>query len=174
MEIIIKSLIDQWPSLTGLICLSLVSWVLFKKYFEENKSLIEGLKVLSSEQRSDLEKLIQKHQEFSIEQRSSIDQVLDRYKNLSNDQVSEINRLQTLVRSLLDENERIGKRYDEIKNEFSKLTFENRALKKAVDNVDEMVRATGGDVKVISTQLRKAQEDIVEMTKWIEYKPRNQ
>jgi hypothetical protein len=34
-----------------------------------------------------------------------------------------------------------------------------------------MLRATGGDVKVISTQLQKAQKDIDDVTRLLEHKP---
>ncbi|OPX55554.1 hypothetical protein SAMN02745127_01489 [Oceanospirillum multiglobuliferum] len=146
MEKVITSLIEQWPALTGLIVIAGVFWVLFRRYLDENKILLEGVKSLSSEHKD------------------SINQVLDRYRVLSEDQVKEIDRLRILVSSLVTENEKIGKRYDDIKSEFHKVALENGALKRAIDNLEEMMRATGGDVKVISTQLRKTQEDIEDVS----------
>ncbi len=189
MTNIINALIAQWPSLIGLVAIGLVFWTLFKKYFEENKQLIEGLKALSNEQRNDLEKLFETHQSLSNkqrndleklfethqslskEQRASIDQVLERYRHLSEDQVAEIDRLRILVTSLVQENEKMGKRYDGTKLEFSKVALENRALKRAIEKIEEMMIATGSDVKVISTELRKTREDIDEVTKMLEHKP---
>jgi chromosome segregation ATPase len=153
MNEIISALIKQWPALTGLMVIAFAFWTLFKKYLEENKTLLEGVRSLSTDHRS------------------SIDQVLERYRLLSDDQVAEIARLRTLVTSLVDENEKIGKRYDDIKSEFSKVSIENRGLKRAIENVEEMLRATGGDVKVISTQLQKAQKDIDDVTRLLEHKP---
>jgi hypothetical protein len=54
---------------------------------------------------------------------------------------------------LLDENEKAGKRYDQIKAEFAQVALQNRALQRGIAQVDEMVRATGGDVKVIPNRL---------------------
>jgi len=153
MNEIIQSLINQWPALTGLVVIAFVFWTLFKKYLEENKTLLEGVRSLSTDHRS------------------SIDQVLERYRLLSDDQVAEIARLRSLVTSLVDENEKIGKRYDDIRDQFSRVSIENKGLKRAVENVEEMLRATGGDVKMISTQLQKAQEDIDDVTKLLEHKP---
>jgi len=153
MNGIIQSLINQWPALTGLVVIAFVFWTLFKKYLEENKTLLEGVRSLSTDHRS------------------SIDQVLERYRLLSDDQVAEIARLRSLVTSLVDENEKIGKRYDDIRDQFSRVSIENKGLKRAVENVEEMLRATGGDVKMISTQLQKAQEDIDDVTKLLEHKP---
>lgn len=153
MNEIVKSLIEQWPALTGLLVVSFVFWTLFKKYLEENKTLLEGVRSLSSDHRS------------------SIDQVLERYRLLSDDQVAEIARLRTLVTSLVDESEKIGKRDDGTREEFSRVSIENRGLKRAIENVEEMLRATGGDVKMISTQLQKAQEDIDDVTKLLEHNP---
>jgi len=153
MSEIIQSLIKQWPALAGLIVIAFVFWTLFKKYLEENKTLLEGVRSLSTDHRS------------------SIDQVLERYRLLSDDQVAEITRYRSLVTSLVDENEKIGKRYDDIRDQFSRVSIENKGLKRAVENVEEMIRATGGDVKMISTQLQKAQEDIDDVTKLLEHKP---
>jgi len=152
MNEVIKSLIDQWPALAGLLVIAFVFWTLFKKYLEENKTLLEGVRSLSSDHRS------------------SIDQVLERYRLLSDDQVAEIARLRTLVTSLVDENEKVGKRYDGIREDFSRVSIENHGLKRAIENIEEMLRATGGDVKMISTQLQKTQNDIDDVTKLLEPK----
>lgn len=87
-------------------------------------------------------------------------QLIEQYRLLSSDKAEEIDRLRKQFLGLLDENERVSRRYDEMKSEFSKLLMENRALKRVIDSIEEMLRATGGDVKVISTQLRKTQEDL--------------
>lgn len=142
MEKILPSLIEQWPALAGLISISAIFWTLFKKYLEENKNLLEGVRAVSSEHNN------------------SIQKVLERYRDLSEDQVKEIDRLRVLVTSLVNENEKIGKRYDDIKSEFTKVALENNALLRVIENIEEMVRATGGDVKVISKQLEKSRNEI--------------
>ncbi|MFM0052798.1 hypothetical protein [Caballeronia grimmiae] len=139
MEKLLEALITQWPALAGLALIALAFWKLFEKHLEENRALLEENKKL-----------------------------IDEYRQLSGQKVDEIERLRKQFMGLLDENERVTKRYDEMKSEFSKLFIENRALRRTIDTIEEMMRATGSDVKVISTQLRKQQEDIYEVSNRIE------
>ena len=133
-----SALINQWPALAGLAAIALAFWKLFEKHLEENRSLLSETRKLIGE-----------------------------YKLLSDHKVEEIERLRIQFMAVLKDNQRaskkyddMNKRYDDIKTEFSNLLLENRGLKRMLDSIEEMLRATGGDVKVISTQIRKAQEDI--------------
>ena len=144
MTPIINALVAQWPALVGLLAIALVFWKMFEKHLDENRLLLGENKKL-----------------------------IEEYRLLSTHKVEEIDRLRKQFLGVLDENERVSKRYDEMKAEFSKLVMENRALKRTIDSIEEMLRATGGDVKVISTQLRKTQEDLDDVSSKItllEYK----
>jgi hypothetical protein len=55
MNEIISALINQWPALTGLMVIAFAFWALFKKYLEENKTLLEGVRSLSTDHRSSID-----------------------------------------------------------------------------------------------------------------------
>ena len=86
--------------------------------------------------------------------------VLKSYAQLITQHKEDSDRYRTIVRSLLDENEKIRKSYDEIKVNLSNVLFENQALRRTVDRVEEMVRAVGGDFRVVSTEISRARQDI--------------
>lgn len=135
MNLIFTTLLNQWPSFVGLIAIGLIFWKMFEKHLDETKSLLGENRKLFEE-----------------------------YRILSEHKVGEIERLQKQFRGVLDENERINKRYEEMKAELSKMLLENRGLRRVIDNIEEMLRATGGDVKVLSTVLRQTQDDVKEMS----------
>lgn len=163
MDALISSLISQWPSLTGIIVLGLAFWKMFNRHLEENKVLLSEGRVLTEEYRS-----------LSVNKANEMQALIAEYKNLSAHKVEEIDRLRKMFLAVVEENQQYGKRYDELRGEFTKLLLENRALKRTIDSIEEMLRATGGDVKVIATQLQKTKEEIEDVSNKIqrlEYNP---
>lgn len=152
MSIILTSLLAQWPALVVFVFVGFIFWRMFEKSLSENKENMLENKLIINEYKKMLDQKL-----------SDSKQLLEEYRTLSEQKVKEIERLQKQFMGLLDENDRANKRYDEMRNEFAKLLVENHALKRTIDRIEEMLRATGGDVKVISTELRKAQNDIETM-----------
>jgi chromosome segregation ATPase len=134
--------LQQWPSLAALILFAGGFWVIFKQ------SLIENQNILKS--------YIQLIDKIKHENNSTIFE----YTKLAAEHKIDSDRYRIIVRSLLDENEKIRRSYDEIKSSLSRVLFENQSLRRTVDRLEEMVRAVGGDFRVISVEISKAREDI--------------
>ena len=147
MEKALEVLLQQSPSLAGLVLLAIGIWTIFKRNLEENRNNQESMK-------------------FMFEQhKSNVDEILARYLEMLDIQKKEIDKNRMTITSLLKANEELDKRYNGTKKEFSDIFIENRKLKRTLDSIEEMLKATGGDVKYIQKQLQHQREDIEAMNK---------
>ena len=134
--------LQQWPSLAALILFAGGFWIIFKQSLTENQNILKSYTQLIDKTKDENNNTILEYTRLAAEHKSDSD------------------RYRTIVRSLLEENEKIRKSYDEIKSSLSHVLFENQALRRTVDRLEEMVRAVGGDFRVISVEISKAREDI--------------
>lgn len=145
MDKALEVLLQQSPSLAGLVLLAIGLWVVFKRNLQENKSTQDSLKLLFEQHKS------------------NVDEILVKYKEMLEIQKSEIDRHRINFTALLEDKSRLDKRYDETKKEFSDIFMENRKLKRTLDSIEEMLKATGGDVKYIQKELLAQRKDIEEL-----------
>lgn len=145
MDKAVDVLLQQSPSLAGLVLLALGLWIIFRRNLQENKTTQNSLKTLFEQHKS------------------SIDEILAKYKEMLEIQKTEIDRHRVNFRALLEDKARLAKRYDDTRKEYSDMFIENRKLKRTLDNIEEMLRATGGDVKYIQKELLAQRKDIEAM-----------
>ena len=90
--------------------------------------------------------------------------ILEANKSLSNQRAEEINRLRAMLDQI--EQQKVGsyESYQTLRQEFAKLAVENASLKRLIIALEEMVRATGGDVKLISKKIEDNTENIKEIS----------
>lgn len=79
--------------------------------------------------------------------------LLAEHKALSNHRAEEAERLRILMNKF-EEHNRI------LQKEFANITIENKLLRKLVSDLEEMVRANGGDIKLISKIIEKNSEEL--------------
>ena len=145
MDKALEVLLQQSPSLAGLVLIAIGLWVVFKRNLQENKLTHNSLKGLFDQHKD------------------NVNEILVKYKEMLEIQKAEIDRHRVNFSALLDDKARLDKRYDETKKEFSEIFIENRNLKRTLDNIEEMLKATGGDVKYIQKELLEQRKDIEDL-----------
>lgn len=138
----LNQVISLWPELLGFTVLGLAFWIMFRR------SLLANSEIISDFAKSN-----------EIMKRS-LDGVLERYRTLSEDQVKELDRCRELLRKATDENITITQRYDNVRSELAKLEYEHASMRSMIERLENLVIATGGDVKVISRELTIARESL--------------
>lgn len=138
----LNQVISLWPELLGFTILGLAFWIMFRRSLKANSEIISDFA---------------KSNEII---KSSLDGVLERYRILSEDQVRELDRCRDLLRKATDENIAITQRYDNVRSELAKLEYEHASMRNMIERLENLVIATGGDVKVISRELTIARESL--------------
>ena len=138
----LNQVLSLWPELLGFTILGLAFWIMFRR------SLLANSEIISDFAKSN--EIMKK----------SLDGVLERYRTLSEDQVKELDRCRELLRKATDENITITQRYDNVRSELAKLEYEHASMRSMIERLENLVIATGGDVKVISRELTIARESL--------------
>ncbi|MCE0495756.1 hypothetical protein [Vibrio salinus] len=142
MDDAIKILLEQSPSLAGLVVLAISIWIVFKRSLEENRTTLNGYK-----------ELFEQH-------RTNIDDLQSKYKSMLEEQRVEIEKHRVNFRALLEDKERSDVRYDTLKRDFNDLLIENKNLLRLIERIESMVNATGSDVKFLQKELERHREDL--------------
>ena len=153
MSAILQSFIDQWPSMTFLCVLGISFWALFRRHLSETRALIDQSNTVFSDALSRNKEIVSQYKELCEQNRIDI----DKYRMMAD--------------AAIKDNEEWREKYNLIRSELHELLLENQRLKTIVDKTNEMVRATGGDVKVIAKELEKTRSDIDKVSEQIELLP---
>lgn len=91
-------------------------------------------------------------------------QLLEGNKALSDQRAEEIERLRVLLERIEKERNATLENYQSLREDFSKIMMENASLKRLIEALEEMVRASGGDIKVIAKQVEANSEELKEIS----------
>ena len=89
--------------------------------------------------------------------------IMRQWKQLADNKESEVLRLRALLDQLEKDKFSLSEQYQAIREQYTTLSVENKSLKKLAIQMEEMVRATGGDVKVLTRTLEIANEELAEI-----------
>ena len=145
--------LEQSPSLAGLAVLAYCFWTIFKRNLEENRTTLGNFKSLFDNQKNGVDSHFSQHKD-------SVDLLLKEYKEMLEGQKKEIDRHRINFSALLDDKARADKNHEESRKEYYGISLENSKLKRALDNIEEMLKATGGDVKYIQKELLEQRKDL--------------
>ncbi|MEL6505226.1 MAG: hypothetical protein AAFQ10_12320 [Pseudomonadota bacterium] len=130
-EQILGTLVKDWPTLLIVVLFAAALWVLFRRHLLENARSIENMNA-----------------------------VVSNYKELNQQVSADSERYRIISQALISENEKIREQYNDIRHDLQNLMLENNRLKALVEATNEMTRATGSDVKVISKDILRARAEI--------------
>ena len=127
----INQIFQQWPSLAAVAVLGIVVWRIFQKFLEENNKMLLSYKELSDTQGKDLERY-----------RAILMNLFDEHRNI------------------MDENQNTSRKYEETRQKLTEVMIEYDNLMRIAEQLEEMIRAMGGDMKVISINLATFRNDM--------------